>query len=100
MDILPGLRCLHQTRGDSGSGTILGPAQPISDDEQICYVQNVLVNPEYHRRVVGRPLVEDLVWRYSHCCFLLLSTDHASSQEGGRNHAFYRSLCFASYEEK
>ncbi|MFF9013389.1 GNAT family N-acetyltransferase [Streptomyces sp. NPDC014870] len=63
-------------------------------------VQDVVVNPAHHRQGVGRSLVEHLVRRYSHCRFFLLSTDHESSPEGKRNHAFYRSLGFLSYEEK
>lgn len=82
------------------AGTLLGLARTISDDEHICYVQDVVVNPAYQRQGVGRALVEDLMPRYSHCRFFLLSTDHASSPEGRRNHAFYRSLGFLSYEEK
>ncbi|MFI6416720.1 GNAT family N-acetyltransferase [Streptomyces sp. NPDC050842] len=83
-----------------GSGTLLGLARTISDDEHICYVQDVVVDPAHHRRGVGRALVEHLMRRYSHCRFFLLSTDHESSEEGKRNHAFYRSLGFLSYEEK
>lgn len=82
------------------SGTLLGLARTISDDEHICYVQDVVVNPAYHRQGVGRSLVEHLMRRYSHCRFFLLSTDHESTPEGKRNHAFYRSLGFLSYEEK
>ncbi|MFE5557192.1 GNAT family N-acetyltransferase [Streptomyces sp. NPDC056544] len=83
-----------------GSGTLLGLARTISDDEHICYVQDVVVNPAHHRQGVGRSLVEHLMQRYSHCRFFVLSTDHESSPEGERNHAFYRSLGFLSYEEK
>ncbi|WP_327687001.1 GNAT family N-acetyltransferase [Streptomyces sp. NBC_00467] len=72
----------------------------VSDDEHICYVQDVVVNPANHRQGVGRALVEHLMRRYSHCRFFLQSTDHESSPEGKRNHAFYRSLGFLSYEEK
>ncbi|WP_327132897.1 GNAT family N-acetyltransferase [Streptomyces sp. NBC_01343] len=82
------------------SGTLLGLARTVSDDEHICYVQDVVVNPAYHRQGVGRSLVEHLMRRYSHCRSFLLSTDHESSEEGKRNHAFYRSLGFLSYEEK
>ncbi|MFJ3906416.1 GNAT family N-acetyltransferase [Streptomyces sp. NPDC090025] len=96
-----GLRNSHlviTARDDAG--TLLGLARTISDDEHICYVQDVVVDPAQHRRGVGRALVEELMRRYSHCRFLLLSTDHESSPEGERNHAFYRSLGFLSYAEK
>ncbi|WP_405977032.1 GNAT family N-acetyltransferase [Streptomyces sp. NBC_00158] len=56
-----------------------GLARTVSDDEHICYVQDVVVDPAHHRQGVGRALVEHLVRRYSHCRFFLLSTDHESS---------------------
>ncbi|MFV5998447.1 GNAT family N-acetyltransferase [Streptomyces sp. NPDC056231] len=92
-----GLRNSHLViTARDGSGTLLGLARTVSDDEHICYVQDVVVNPAHHRQGVGRALVEDLMRRYSHCRFFVLSTDHESSPEGKRNHAFYRSLGFLS----
>ncbi|WP_204357733.1 MULTISPECIES: GNAT family N-acetyltransferase [unclassified Streptomyces] len=82
------------------SGSLLGLARTISDDESVCYVQDLLVNPAFHRQGIGRELLEHLKARYAHCRFFLLSTDHESTPEGKRNHAFYRSLGFLSYEEK
>ncbi|MFF0203820.1 GNAT family N-acetyltransferase [Streptomyces sp. NPDC005017] len=82
------------------SGTLLGLARTLSDDEHICYVQDVVVDPAYHRQGVGRALLEHLARRYAHCRAFLLSTDDASTPEGVRNHAFYRSLGFLSYEER
>ncbi|MGW1773211.1 GNAT family N-acetyltransferase [Streptomyces sp. NPDC002104] len=82
------------------SGALLGLARTISDDETVCYVQDLLVHPEHHRRGIGRALMEHVKGRYAHCRFFLLSTDHESTPEGPRNHAFYRSLGFLSYEEK
>lgn len=83
-----------------GSGALLGLARTVSDDESICYVQDLLVNPKFHRQGIGRALLERLMERYAHCRFFLLSTDHESTPEGKRSHAFYRQLGFLSYEEK
>lgn len=83
-----------------GSGALLGLARTVSDDESICYVQDLLVNPKFHRQGIGRALLERLMGRYAHCRFFLLSTDHESTPEGKRSHAFYRQLGFLSYEEK
>ncbi|GAU71317.1 putative acetyltransferase [Streptomyces sp. NBRC 110611] len=85
-------------RGESGM--LLGLARTISDDESICYVQDLLVNPKFHRQGIGRALLERLMDRYAHCRFFLLSTDHESTPVGKRNQAFYRQLGFLSYEEK
>ncbi|MDH6139470.1 MULTISPECIES: GNAT family N-acetyltransferase [Kitasatospora] len=82
------------------SGMLLGLARTVSDDESICYVQDLLVNPKFHRHGIGRALLEHLMERYAHCRFFLLSTDHESTPEGKRNHAFYRQMGFLSYEEK
>lgn len=82
------------------SGVLLGLARTVSDDESVCYVQDLLVNPEFHRRGTGRALLGHLKERYAHCRFFLLSTDHESTPEGRKNAAFYRSLGFLSYEEK
>ncbi|MCX4545932.1 GNAT family N-acetyltransferase [Streptomyces sp. NBC_01565] len=82
------------------SGALLGLARTISDDESVCYVQDLLVNPRHHRRGIGRALLEHLKERYAHCRFFLLSTDHEATPEGKKNAAFYRSLGFLSYEEK
>ncbi|MGI5473021.1 GNAT family N-acetyltransferase [Streptomyces sp. CA-132043] len=96
-----GLRNSHLViTARSADGTLLGLARTVSDDEHICYVQDVVVNPAFHRQGIGRGLVGHLMRRYAHCRFFLLSTDHESSPEGKRNHAFYRSLGFLSYEEK
>ncbi|MFB7513272.1 GNAT family N-acetyltransferase [Streptomyces sp. NPDC056144] len=99
--LVRGLRNSHLVlTARDGSGALLGLARTVSDDEHICYVQDVVVDPAHHRQGVGRALVEELTRRYAHCRFFLLSTDHADSPEGERNHAFYRSLGFLSYEEK
>ncbi|MEU6058613.1 GNAT family N-acetyltransferase [Streptomyces sp. NPDC047097] len=81
-------------------GRLLGLARTVSDDEHLVYVQDLLVHPDVHRRGVGRALLERLTARYAHCRFFLLSTDHESTPEGARKHAFYRRLGFLSYEEK
>ena len=54
------------------------------------------VSPSGRRPVPGRSPHA----AYSHCRFFLLSSDHESTPAGKRNHAFYRSLGFLSYEEK
>ncbi|MFF3013037.1 GNAT family N-acetyltransferase [Streptomyces sp. NPDC057939] len=82
------------------SGRLMGLTRTISDDEHVCYVQDLLVDPAHHRKGIGRALLEALKERYRHCRFFLLSTDHAASPEGKVSHAFYRDLGFLSYEEK
>lgn len=82
------------------SGRLLGLTRTLSDDESICYVQDLLVDPGFQRQGVGRALLEELKRRYAHCRFFLLATDLESTPDGKRNHAFYRQLGLISYEEK
>ncbi|THA25720.1 N-acetyltransferase [Streptomyces sp. RKND-216] len=82
------------------AGVLLGLARTAPDDEHVVYVQDVLVRPQAQRRGVGRALLDRLRERYAHCRFFLLSTDHPSTSEGARNHAFYRSMGFLSLAEK
>ncbi|MFJ4965322.1 Acetyltransferase (GNAT) family protein [Streptomyces sp. ADI96-02] len=74
------------------SGALLGLARTVSDDEVVCYVQDVAVKPEFHRQGVGCALVRWLVERYAHCRYFLLTTDPDTTPEGSRNHAFYRRM--------
>jgi ribosomal protein S18 acetylase RimI-like enzyme len=96
-----GLRNSHlvlTARDDAGA--LLGLARTVSDDEHIVHVQDLLVRPQAQRRGVGRALLARLRERYAHCRFFLLATDHESTPEGARNHAFYRSAGFLSFAEK
>jgi GNAT superfamily N-acetyltransferase len=94
---LAGSHLVITARDDDGA--LLGLARTISDDATICYVQDLLVRPELQGRGVGRSLVEHLVARYSHCRAFLLSTDHASTTDGAKSHAFYRKLGFVPYDD-
>ncbi|MFC7647452.1 GNAT family N-acetyltransferase [Streptosporangium lutulentum] len=64
------------------TGKLLGLARTVSDDEMICYVQELLVNREFHGQGIGRRLLEFLKDRYVHCRYFVLTTDHESAQEG------------------
>jgi ribosomal protein S18 acetylase RimI-like enzyme len=82
------------------SGRLLGLARTVSDGEIVCYVQELLVNAEFHGRGIGRRLLEDLMDRYAHCRYFLLTTDHESTPEGQANHAFYRRLGLIEHHEQ
>jgi ribosomal protein S18 acetylase RimI-like enzyme len=82
------------------SGKLLGLARTVSDDEMICYVQELLVNTEFHGQGIGRRLLEHLRDRYSHCRYFVLTTDHESTPQGKTNHAFYRRLGLIEHHEQ
>ncbi|MEV0237354.1 GNAT family N-acetyltransferase [Nonomuraea sp. NPDC050786] len=82
------------------AGQLLGLARTVSDDEIICYVQEVLVDERHHGQGIGRRLMEHLVERYAHCRYFVLTTDHESTPEGVANHAFYRRMGLIEHHEQ
>ncbi|MEN9711631.1 MAG: hypothetical protein RL441_1623 [Actinomycetota bacterium] len=68
---------------------IVGLVRCISDDQTICYVQDLLVNPKGQRRGIGTALLSAVLNRYSHVRQLVLMTDNNQSST-----EFYKSLGF------
>ncbi|MET9248470.1 GNAT family N-acetyltransferase [Nonomuraea sp. NPDC003709] len=81
-------------------GRLLGLARTVSDDEMVCYVQELLVNRRSHGQGIGRLLLERLKERYAHCRYFVLTTDHESTPEGVANHAFYRRMGLIEHHEQ
>ncbi|MFI5934599.1 GNAT family N-acetyltransferase [Actinoplanes sp. NPDC051494] len=95
---LAGSHTLLTVREDDG--TLIALARTVSDGETVCYVQDLLVRPEAHRRGIGRMLLEELKRRYAHCRFFVLSTDRADTEGGATSHPFYRSAGLIPHEEQ
>ena len=72
-------------------GVLVGLARAVGDDATICYLQDVLVNPDARRSGVGGALVRAVLERYAHVRQKVLLTDDEPGQR-----AFYLSL---GYEE-
>ncbi|TJY71465.1 GNAT family N-acetyltransferase [Arthrobacter sp. CAU 1506] len=66
---------------------LVGLARVISDGASICYLQDVLVHPDFQRRGIGRRLVESVLQPFSHVRQKVLLTDDEAGQK-----AFYESL--------
>ncbi|MEU6786411.1 GNAT family N-acetyltransferase [Nonomuraea angiospora] len=81
-------------------GQLLGLARTVSDDELVCYVQELLVDKKSHGQGIGRLLLERLKERYAHCRYFMLTTDHESTPEGVANHAFYRRMGLIEHHEQ
>lgn len=94
---LAGSHLVLTVRDDDGS--LLGLARTVSDDESICYLQDILVHPDARRRGVGRALVLHVQQRYRHCMFIALSTDAGTTPDAALSHPFYRSLGFGAHPE-
>lgn len=66
---------------------LIGLARAISDDATICYIQDILVNPDFQGAGVGRGLVTQVAERYQHVRQTVLITDDQPQQR-----AFYESM--------
>ena len=66
----------------------------ISDDASIMYLQDVLVQPQYQKRGIGRVLVQKALDRYSHVRQKLLLTDNRPEQL-----RFYDSMGYKNTKE-
>jgi ribosomal protein S18 acetylase RimI-like enzyme len=75
-------------------GRLVGLARCVSDDTSIAYVQDILVDPGYQQRGIGRALLQDCLDRYEHVRQKVLITDDRADQL-----RFYKSLGFANTRE-
>lgn len=73
----------------SAEGKLAGLARAVSDDATICYLQDILVVPEFQGNGVGRQLVTAVQARYGHVRQTVLLTDDEPGQR-----AFYEALGF------
>lgn len=71
----------------SEDGWLIGLARAISDDATICYLQDILVNPDFQGAGVGRGLFTQVTERYQHVRQTVLITDDQPQQR-----AFYESM--------
>ncbi|QUQ62624.1 GNAT family N-acetyltransferase [Kutzneria sp. CA-103260] len=75
-------------------GRLVGLARAMSDDATVCYLQDVLVHPDVHRRGIGRALVRAVLDRYRTVRQKVLLTDDEPAQR-----AFYESLGYAEIRD-
>jgi ribosomal protein S18 acetylase RimI-like enzyme len=68
---------------------LVGLARVISDDISICYLQDILVRPDYQRLGIGRILLSHCLERFDHVRTMMLLTDNEPKQI-----EFYKSLGF------
>lgn len=105
VDLYNSVNWLAYTTGDAGSklqdavrnstyvvtawsGNLLaGLARCLSDDVSICYLQDILIRPEYQRLGVGRRLLADCLERFAHVRMQVLMTDDEERQK-----RFYESM--------
>lgn len=66
---------------------LVGLARCVSDDVAICYLQDILIHPEYQRLGIGRRLLASCLERFAHVRMQVLITDDEERQK-----LFYESL--------
>ena len=74
--------------------TLIALVRCISDDASIMYVQDVLVDPRYQKKGIGRVLMKKALDRYSHVRQKVLLTDNRPEQL-----RFYESLGYKNIKE-
>jgi len=82
------------------TGRLVGLARTISDGETVCYLQDLIVHPDAQRGGIGRRLMAELLGRYDHCRFFVLTTDSADSADARKSHPFYRAMGLIPHEEQ
>lgn len=70
-------------------GKLVGLARSISDDISIHYLQDILVDPDFHRKGIGRKLLEKCLLRFKRVRTHMILTDNEEKQK-----VFYESLGF------
>jgi ribosomal protein S18 acetylase RimI-like enzyme len=75
-------------------GTLVGLARCLSDDVAICYLQDILIHPEYQRLGIGRMLLADCLERFAHVRMQVLMTDDEERQK-----MFYESMGYRNTKE-
>jgi ribosomal protein S18 acetylase RimI-like enzyme len=74
--------------------TLVGLARCLSDDVSICYLQDILIHPEYQRLGIGRRLLADCLERFDHVRMQVLMTDDEERQK-----MFYESMGYRNTKD-
>jgi len=73
--------------------TLIGLIRVVGDNHTILYIQDILVHPNYHRKGIGKTLMNHILHKYKHIRQIVLTTDDSAPQ-----HAFYIDLGFAAFD--
>lgn len=75
----------------SSRGTLIGLARVLSDEATVCYLQEILVHPDYQRTGVGRALFAKVAQQFDHVPQIVAVADASPG-----HHAFFRALGLSS----
>jgi len=65
---------------ESEEKKLIGLARCISDDVSICYLQDILINPNFQRQGLGNKLLKNCLERFKHVKTKILLTDDEEKQ--------------------
>lgn len=71
---------------------LVGLARALSDDASICYIQDILVHPDYQRRGIGERMIQACLTRYAHVRSTVLMTDDEDRQSRFYEKAGFRNI--------
>ncbi len=75
---------------------LIGIVRLVGDNAHILYIQDIIVNPEYQARGVGKALMERVLFDFEHVRQKVLITDMDDSHV----HTFYESIGFIRSTDK
>lgn len=74
--------------------TLVGLARCLSDDVAVCYLQDILIHPEYQRLGIGQKLLASCLERFAHVRTQVLMTDDEERQK-----MFYESMGYRNTKD-
>lgn len=75
-------------------GELVGLIRTITDEESICFIQDILILKKYHRKGIGKTLMQMIFDRYPNIRQIALMTDNTEKQK-----SFYESIGMVSLEK-
>ncbi len=86
--LLAALRASHSLATARVDGVLVGLANALSDGHLVVYFPHMLVHPDYHRRGVGRKIMETMLQKYGDFHQLMLTAEGDAVE-------FYRAIGFS-----
>lgn len=80
--------------GAYAQGRLVGLIRVVGDGQTIVFIQDILVEPPFQRRGIGRRLIAEVFKRYRHVRQIHLMTDDLPQTVG-----FYKAVGFSAVEE-
>ena len=74
------------------SEKLVGFIRVVSDHYTVCYVQDILIHRDYHRKGIGTELMNWAIDNFGQCRSFMLATDNTEKQK-----KFYESVGFKDY---